>query len=204
MMDQAEIDALVTDADRIIAERVFQPGEAKREPKNDRERAAVARWIEIDRRRAEARAAGKDFHYTDAERQLKRRLLKAGLIITKPQPKQSRRDVQRINLEIMIGMAKNFAAKGDPGAIETLRNLEERKKQDAWMRRQRMLRKLEPSELKSALDDVMKSGGLRRPLLKLWQEFIAEFKNSNPERQQAFLDNSNIPAELMQMAGDAS
>ena len=172
-MDEEEINELIADADRVLAKRVFQPGEAEREPKNDRERAAIARWIEIDLRRAEARATGKDFHYTDAERQLKRRLLRAGLIITKEQPKQSRREARRFELRIMMNAAQAFAAKGDPEAIEHLRNLEESKKRDAWMRRQRMLRELEPRELKSALDDVMLERGLRRPLLKLWQEFIA-------------------------------
>ena len=93
-MNEEEINELIADSNRILAKRVFQPGEAEREPKNDRERAAIARWIEIDLRRAEARATGKDFHYTDAERQLKRRLLRAGLIITKEQPKQSRREAR--------------------------------------------------------------------------------------------------------------
>jgi NTP pyrophosphatase (non-canonical NTP hydrolase) len=79
--------------------------------------------------------------------------------------------------------------------------VEENRRQKAWMKRQRMLRKLEPQELKEALADVMATRGLRRPLRKLWEEFVAEFNGSDPERRQSFfVDCPDWVAQVMEVA----
>jgi hypothetical protein len=183
-------------------EHTFQPETAPRQPANKREQAMVDRWVEISARRYETRMSGKErFRYTDGERQLKRRLLKAGLITDIKQPVTSPKKRAENAQRAMLKMAKVFAGKGDVGAIQHVQAVEENRRQKAWMKRQRMLRKLEPRELKDALDDVMATRGLRRPLRKLWDEFVTEFQESSSDRRQAFfVDCPDWVAQAMEVA----
>jgi hypothetical protein len=179
-------------------EHAFQLGDGPRLPAGKREDTAVARWIEIDARRRDARIAGNPFAYTAAERQLKRRLLKAGLIILKPQPRPARR--ADAELEIATLMAKVCAAAGDADALRWLQYQEEERKRAAWVKRERALRKLPPQTLLAAVKDVvsprdlfvaaqevMAAKGIRRSLAPAWGDFADVWENSSDERRAAFL-----------------
>jgi hypothetical protein len=178
------------DDDEIAREHTFQPETAPRLPANKREQAKVDKWVEISRRRYETRTrmSGEErFRYTDAERQLRQRLLKAGLITDIKQPIVSPKKRAKIEAEIALSMAKHFADKGDLDAIQHVRAIEENRRQTAWVKRQRMLRRIEPRELLDAARDVMEKRGIRRSLASLWREFVDAWDQASPERQAGFL-----------------
>jgi hypothetical protein len=183
-MDLQQID---DHQENLSRQYTFQPEIAPRQPANKREQAMVEKWVEISRRRYETRQGPRRFRYTDAERQLKRRLLKAGLITDIKQPIVSPKKLAEIDAKLDLSMAKHFAAMGDVGAIQHMQAVEESRRQKAWMKRQRMLRRLEPRELLDAARDVMEKRGIRRSLASLWREFIEAWDRSSPDRQAAFL-----------------
>ena len=130
----------IEQSERHEKEHTFQLGDAPRLPANTREEAAVARWIEVDKRRYKARVLGLPFSYTQAERQLKRRLLKAGLIIVKPLTfRLSPRDKRKIDQAGRLRAAKASAARGDAGAIQALQEIEHDRKVDAWTKKMRSI-----------------------------------------------------------------
>jgi hypothetical protein len=180
---------LAEDLERIERKRTFQLGDAAQLPATKREKAAVARWIEIDKRRYHARAAGEPFSYTPAERQLKQRLLKAGLIVVKPQPKLSQRKRRKLDEEDLLRAAKHFAAAGDVGAIQHVEAVEQHRHAEVWQRKMRMLRRQEPKVLLEALRDAMAARGIRRPLAALWREFTEGWESASADSRQALTDD---------------
>jgi hypothetical protein len=182
LADLAEIEEHLQ---RIERDGTFQLGDAARLPATKRQKAAVARWVEIDRRRYRARAAGEPYRYTPAERQLKQRLLKAGLIVVKPQPKLSRRKQRKLDEETDLRAAKRFAAAGDLSAIQHVKAVEQNRKAEVWQRKIRMLRRQEPQTLLEALRDVMAARGIRRPLAALWREFTQGWESASEDSRQA-------------------
>jgi hypothetical protein len=188
--------------ERDRVKHTFRLGEALRLPANPREEAAVARGMEIDQRRYQVRMLSYDdpdarFRFTPAERQLKRRLLKAGLIVDKPQPlRYNRRSRIKAVDDRFERTAEIFASSGDPDAIEMLGRIKHNKKQAVWMKRQRMLRRLEPRELLDAARDVTEKRGIQRSLAATWHDFVKSWGAAKPERQAAFMSNENLPDGL--------
>jgi hypothetical protein len=185
---------------RIERKRTFQLGDALRLPATKRETAAVTRWIEIDKRRYLARTSGEPFRYTQAERQLKQRLLKAGLIVVKPQPKMSRRDRRKVDEEQALAMAKGFAAAGDVDAAQHIQALEQRRKIEVWQRKMRMLRRQEPKVLLEALRDVIAARGVRRPLPALWREFAEGWESASDASRRGL--TSDVLAWVKRLRSD--
>jgi hypothetical protein len=198
-LSPASIKEQIEQSERHEKEHTFQLGDAPRLPANTREEAAVARWIEVDKRRYKARVLGLPFSYTQAERQLKRRLLKAGLIIVKPLTfRLSQRDKRKIDQAGRLRAAKAAAARGDAGAIQALQEIEHDRKVDAWTKKMRMLRQQEPQVLLDALRDVMAARKIQRPLTALWREFAEGWENASVDKRVALV--GEIHEELIRMS----
>ncbi len=186
-----QLQDMLASAEQARIRHTFQLGDAPRLPQTAREKAAVARWMEIDQRRYKARCYNEDpratFRFTPAERQLKRRLLKAGLIVEKPQPKTwNARQRRQMQLAKLIGSAKGFAAAGDHGAIRFLQDRAQDQEQAKWTARQRKLRRMEPRELLAAAEDAMAKRGIQRSLPAVFRDFITAWDNASPERRARF------------------
>ena len=165
---------------------LYQIGDG-RAPANTREDKALARWVEIDQRRYSARATGSPFQFTPAERALKTRLLKAGLIINKEQRKLvTARDQHKSALEGVVRSAKAAAAQGNADAVRWLEDYRLEQDRKKWQKRERALRKLPPKTLLAAAKDAMEAKGVKFSLEKLWRDFTEAFDAATPEKQQAF------------------
>jgi hypothetical protein len=182
-------------------QHLYQIGDG-RAPATAREDAALARWVEIDHRRYIARFGGQPFQFTAAERALKARLFKAGLITNKRQGKMDRRAHRADQRSFALAVAKVEVANGYPGGIQRLQDLKDQRAQETWAKKWRALQKTPVDHLllvlkeratlaqvSATLKDMMEQKGVQRSLVSLWRDFFAGWEAASPDKREALTDD---------------